>query len=138
MTDTPVELQIFFSDFFDVSPEDVENYGAFNVSLHSDLPLFIDPFLLFNSKKSEYRALHDSIINYVRFLRDKSTAGPLDLGLLTAWFTFPEVHQTWLGFSRTGNRGHGLGLNFARSLNRNLNTVFASFGSEHVTQGKSH
>jgi hypothetical protein len=135
MTQSPAEIRIFFSDFFDVSPEDIENYGAFNVSLNSDLPLFVDPFLLFNSKKTEYRTLHDNIIQYVRFLRDKSAAGEVDLGLLRAWFTFPEVQQTWLGFSRSGNRGRGLGLTFARALNRSLNTVFGSFGSEDITSG---
>ncbi len=32
---------IYFSDFFDVSTEALEEYGAFNVSLINDLPLFI-------------------------------------------------------------------------------------------------
>ena len=52
--------------------EALDQYGAFNISLVSDLPLFIDPFLLFNSDKPEYRRLRDSIIDYLRFLRDKS------------------------------------------------------------------
>jgi hypothetical protein len=135
MIEPPADICIYFSDFFDVSPEAVEEFGAFNVSLHSDLPLFIDPFLLFNSRKPEYQALHDSIIRYVRFLRDKSEAGLVSRGLLKAWFTFAEIKQTWLGFSRTGNSGRGLGPKFARALNRNLNSVFASFGSEDVTRG---
>ena len=37
-----------------------------DVSLISDLPLFVDPFLLFNSDKPQYRQLHDQIIEYVR------------------------------------------------------------------------
>jgi len=52
----------FFSDYFDIDPDTLDGYGAFNVSIINDLPLFIDPFLLFNSEKEEYRALHDSII----------------------------------------------------------------------------
>ena len=40
------KLKIFFSDFFDVKPEALKSYGAFNISLVNDLPLFIDPFLL--------------------------------------------------------------------------------------------
>ena len=135
IAEQPLDIRIYLSDFFDVSPEAIEEYGAFNVSLFSDLPLFIDPFLLFNSKKPEYQALHAAIIQYVRFLRDKSAAGPLSPGLLKAWFTFSEVKQTWLGFSRKGNRGRGLGPRFARSLSGNLNTVFSSFGAEDVTQG---
>jgi hypothetical protein len=113
----------------------VENYGAFDVSLISDLPLFIDPFLLFNSKTAAYRALHDEIIKYVRFLRDKSATGKISTGLLGAWYMFPEVHQTWLGFSKMGNRGRGLGVKFARALDRNLNAVFSAFGDEDVTRG---
>ena len=42
--------KIYFSDYFEIDPALVEEHGAFNVSLESDLPLFIDPFLLFNSE----------------------------------------------------------------------------------------
>ena len=47
-------MKIYFSDFFEISPDIIEDYGAFNISLLNDLPLFIDPFLLFNSEKKEY------------------------------------------------------------------------------------
>lgn len=128
-------LDIYFTDIFGVKPAILEKVGAFNVSLVNDLPLFVDPFLLFNSKKAEYRSLHDEIIRYLRFLRDRSIEGDIDDGLLEAWFTFREVKQNWLGFSRVGNRGSGLGPDFARSLHRNLHTVFRSFGDETVTRG---
>jgi hypothetical protein len=62
--------QIYFSDAFQVAPEILEEYGALDVSLINDLPLFIDPFLLFNSTDERYQALHDRIITYLRFLRD--------------------------------------------------------------------
>lgn len=84
---------IYFNDVFDVAPEKLEAYGAFNVSLINDLPMFVDPFLLFNSKDDEYQALHESIIRYVRFLRDKSVAGLVTPGLLKAWFMFGEIEQ---------------------------------------------
>jgi hypothetical protein len=71
------------------------------------LPLFIDPFLLFNSKKQEYRRLHDQIIKYVQFLRDKSEDEKPDSGLFKAWYRFPEIKQSWLGFSVSGNKGSG-------------------------------
>lgn len=127
-------IKVHFSDFFNVSAETLEEYGAFNVSLVNDLPLFVDPFLLFNSTKSEYRTLHDEIIHYLRFLRDKSASGAIRKGLLRSWFTFPEVKQTWLGFSLVGNSGRGLGMNFANALHRNLNTVFSNFGNETITR----
>lgn len=128
-------VDIYFTDFFKVRPSLLARYGAFNVSLVRDLPLFIDPFLLFNSRKRNYRALHEGIIKYVRFLRDRSAAGDLARGHLQAWFMFSEVRQTWLGYSQTGNRGSGLGSDFAGTLNRNLNTIFTDFGSERVTIG---
>jgi hypothetical protein len=125
---------IYFSDFFDVSADVLETYGAFDVSLIKDLPLFIDPFLLFNSHKQEYQSLHNEIIKYLRFLKDRSLSGQLNIGLMEAWFTFPEVKQTWLGYSVASNRGSGLGIDFARALNANLVEVFRDFGQETVTR----
>jgi len=43
-------MATFFSDHFGIDSAVLAKYGAFNVSLITDLPLFIDPFLLFNSK----------------------------------------------------------------------------------------
>jgi hypothetical protein len=105
--------KVHFTDYFDVSRKDLEAAGAFNVSLINDLPLFIDPFLLFNSQDAQYRQLHDGIIRYLRFLRDKAAAGGVGPGLVAACHRFSEVKQTWLGFSQVGNEGRGLGMDFA-------------------------
>ena len=75
-------VQIHFSDFFGVPAEVLEKYGAFNISLINDLPLFVDPFLLFNSDKEEYQQLHVEIIRYLHFLRDKSAEEGIEEGLL--------------------------------------------------------
>ena len=56
---------VYFSDIFNVEEERLEEYGAFNISLLNDLPLFIDPFLLYASKKPEYQKLHCEIIQYL-------------------------------------------------------------------------
>lgn len=128
-------VNIHFSDFFEVSPEVLEEYGAFNISLINDLPLFIDPFLLFNSENPRYQELHDDMIQYLRFLRDRAAGGPIHEGLLRAWFTFSEVEQNWLGYSLVGNKGRGLGMRFASALFQNLNTVFKNFGDEQITKG---
>jgi hypothetical protein len=125
----------YFSDFFEVPPEVIEEHGAFNISLLADLPLFIDPFLLFNSDKAEYQQLHSEIITYLKFLRDKSANAYLGKGLIEAWYRFPEIEQNWLGFSATGNKGSGLGSKFAIALHQNLHRVFTDFGKERVTQG---
>ncbi|SFH41621.1 hypothetical protein [Pseudomonas sp. NFACC45] len=129
------QLRIYFSDFFDVLPKQVENYGAFNISLINDLPLFVDPFLLFNSEDDTFRKLHSEIINYMLFLKKKS-ALQLPSGLIKAWYLFPEVKQNWLGFSRTGNSGRGLGPSFATSLQNNFRDIFSDFGNE--ASGSTH
>lgn len=128
-------MNIYFSDFFGVDPVLMDAHGAFNMSLINDLPVFIDPFLLFNSEKPEYRALHDEIIRYIRFLRGVSNSGPVNPGLLKSWYRFPEVKQNWLGYSRVGNKGSGLGREFAAALNENLNSLFNDFGQERITRG---
>jgi hypothetical protein len=128
-------IKLYFSDYFRVPPEQIEDYGAFNISLVTDLPLFIDPFLLFNSKRREYQTLHDEIIRYLRFLRDKSIESGSSARLSEAWYGFPEIRQTWLGFTRKGNRGLGLGRGFGGALQTNLADIFRDFGTEKVTKG---
>ncbi|AWM05763.1 hypothetical protein [Bradyrhizobium symbiodeficiens] len=128
-------MATFFNEFFGVAPDQVDDYGAFNVSLINDLPLFIDPFLLFNSDKPEYRQLHGEILRYMIFLRDKVAAGKINPDLVKAWFMFPEVKQNWLGFSLHGNGGSGLGKDFAEALKENLEKLFADFGQEKITKG---
>lgn len=128
-------MSIYFSDFFEVTPETLEDHGALNISLINDLPVFVDPFLLFNSEKEEYRHIHDEIIEYLRFLRDMSVQGRVNEGLLKSWFRFSEVKQNWLGYSKTGNNGSGLGGKFATALNSNLNAIFSNFGNENISTG---
>jgi hypothetical protein len=96
-------VKTHFSHFFDVSAATVEKANAFNISLINDLPLFIDPFLLFHSEKPEYQQLHADIIDYLKFLRDRAVGGDIKPGLTEAWYTFHEVKQTWLGFSECGS-----------------------------------
>jgi hypothetical protein len=126
-------MNVYFSDIFGVDPDVIELHGAFNVSLINDLPLFIDPFLLFNSEKEDYQKLHSQILEYVTFLRDKSLEEGIRSGLLKSWFIFSEVKQNWLGYSLMGNGGSGLGIDFATALNKNLHTLFTDFGKETIT-----
>lgn len=129
-----IAVDVYFTECFEIDEDILEGHGAFNVSLVTDLPLFIDPFLLFNSAKPEYRELHGQIIRYLVFLRDKAQAGAIQPALLRSWYCFPEVKQTWLGFSKMDNRGSGLGLDFAHALHGSLNDVFSDFGAERVTR----
>ena len=126
------EPNLYFSEYFRVDPGLLDQHGAFDISVVSDLPLFIDPFLLFNSDKPEYKALHQQILRYLFFLRDKAAA-TLDEGLIHAWYRFKEVRQNWLGFTLLGNGGSGLGGDFAKSLHSALQDILGSFGNEQIT-----
>lgn len=125
---------IYFSDVFGVEQEALEAYGAFNIALVNDLPLFVDPFLLFDSERPELRELHDGIIKYLVFVRDRAQADELTEGAISHWLLFREVKQNWLGFSRQGNSGTGLGKHFADTLARNFIRVFRNFGDEKLTR----
>ncbi len=128
-----MEPKIYFSQFFEIDPKLLERFGAFDVSLVNDLPLFVDPFLLFNSADKKYQELHAEAIKYMLFLKEQARTGALSDDLIELWFTFKEVKQNWLGFSRYGNKGRGLGPEFAHSLNHNFGTVFRDFGTEAIT-----
>src|SRR6266699_760890 len=124
----------FFSWRFGIDPALLEQHGAVDISLVADLPFFIDPFLLFHSRKPEHRRLHDEMIRYLVFLRDRSQAGPVSEELLRACYCFPEVKQTWLGFSVKSNKGSGLGIDFARVLHQTLPRLFPDIPT--VTRGR--
>lgn len=132
---SPPTAPIYFSQYFDVDPEALEAYGALDICLVSDLPLFIDPFLLFNSGKSEYQELHETIVGYIVFLRDKiERDGPLDKDLEQNLCRFKEVKENWLGYTEVGNRGSGLGAKFARSMGAALVGALKDFGREEVPE----
>ena len=44
---------MFFSERFQISSELLKEYGAVDISLVCDIPLFIDPMLIFNSEKEK-------------------------------------------------------------------------------------
>jgi hypothetical protein len=125
---------LYFSGYFKLDPGLLEQYGAFDISVVSDLPLFVDPFLLFHSDRTEYQALHEDIVKYLKFLRDKATPD-LDPDLIASWYRFKEVKQNWLGFTVLGNGGRGLGSAFARALHSSLGSILSNLGDEQITRG---
>ncbi len=128
-------LKLYFTDYFEVPKKILDECGAFNISLISDLPLFIDPFLLFQSDKPYYQELHNQIIHYLEYLRDISLYTTVNPGRLKSLFYFSEVKQNYFGFTFMGNSGRGLGSTFAKVLNENLSRIFSSFGKETITLG---
>lgn len=110
---------MFFSEYYEIDSSIIEEYGAVDISFVCDIPLFIDPMLIFNSEKEEYRILHEKIIKYFHFLYTKATAG-LSPKELKAWFEFNEVPNNWLGYSLAGNKGAALGKKYAKFLYDNI------------------
>ena len=127
------DIRLFFSEHFEVNVTILEAYGALDINVISDLPVFIDPFLLFHSEKAEYQALHEGILRYLRYLRGRSSED-LDQGTIKELFMFQEVNENWLGLCLGGNRGSGLGMKFANGLKASLNDIFRDFGDEKVTK----
>lgn len=127
-------MDLYFADAFGVSEKSLARYGAFNISLVSDLPLFVDPFLIFNSRKPKYRKLHRSIVRYLKFLYKKAKGKTLTPGLIASWYRFPEITENWLGFSQTGNQGRGLGPRFAAELHGNLGVLFDTSRRHKITK----
>lgn len=74
-------MDLSFSDYDEVDPAVIDAHSAFDVSLVSDLPLFIDPFHLFHSDDEKFRELHESIVRYLKFLRDRA-GEPLTKGAM--------------------------------------------------------
>lgn len=127
-------MNIYFSEVFGVSSRALDRYGAFDISLVSDLPLFVDPFLIFNSRRPVYRKLHRGIVRYLRFLHKQAKSQALTPGLIHGWYRFPEIRQNWLGFSETGNDGRGLGRTFANALHDNLGLLFKDLNRQQITR----
>lgn len=110
---------MYFSEYFNINRQSIEDYGAIDINLICDLPLFIDPMLIFNSSKQEYVDLHNAIIHYFHFLAKKSEQG-LNTGDITTFFNFSEIKNNWFGYSKTGNEGNGNGEKFAHFFAKNI------------------
>ena len=121
-----------FSEVFEVEKEILEQEGIVDISLLCDLPLFVDPFLIFGSQKEEYQILNGEINKYLLFLKKKAISCELTEGLLKCWFTFSEVSNNWLGYCKIGNKGSGLGSRFASNLYFNLKNKLNNFGDSEI------
>lgn len=125
---------MFFSEKFQVDSKLIEDYGAIDISLVCDIPLFVDPMLIFNSEKEAYKNLHNGIIRYFHFLYKKAEQG-LTRKEINAWFNFSEVPNNWLGYSLIGNKGLALGQKYAEFLYKNIAFAINTNGisqSQHI------
>jgi len=60
-----MSIKLLFSEYFEIDADVLDAYGALNICIDADLPLFIDPFLLFSSEKPEYVDLHEQIVSHL-------------------------------------------------------------------------
>jgi hypothetical protein len=127
---TKVNSQLLFSDYFDIPEKRIDDFGALNICVEADLPLFIDPFLLFASERADYRSLHAKIVGHLVALKHMALSHP---DINRRLFMFPEIKQNWLGVSKWGNKGKGLGPTFADNLVAAFNGFYANFGTESIT-----
>ncbi len=118
---------MLFSDYFKIDKKIIEVYGAIDISLVCDIPLFIDPLLIFNSTNKEYLVLHKKIIKYFHFLAEKSKL-PLNKAEIKTWYTFKEVYNNWLGYALEGNKGSALELKFGEFLYKNIGFALQTHG----------
>ena len=91
---------VYFSELFGLEEKVLEDYGAINISLINDIPLFIDPFLLYASDKPEYKVLHEGILDYLTFLRSKAAEGAVTPEKIKRWYCFHEVKQNCLDIAK--------------------------------------
>jgi hypothetical protein len=125
-------FKLLFSDYFEIDNSTLEKFGALNICLSSDLPMFIDPFLLFASNKPEYKVLHKKVVEHLMILKEYATVNNgIDVNINL--FKFPEIKQNWLGLSKYGNGGKGLGKKFAVGAITAFNGFYSTFGEEKIT-----
>lgn len=82
--------------------------------LDRDIPLAIDPFLLFRSRYREFRELHNSILQIFNEGVRRFRSGKEDQARLI--IDFPEVKEIGLGYGKASKRGSGLGIHLNQLL----------------------
>ena len=120
-------FKLLFSDYFNINKTILDEYGALNICLSADMPLFIDPFLLFASEEEAYKKLHKELIDHLLILKEIAIEDK-ERGENNSLFRFPEIKQNWLCVSKFGNEGHGLGKDFAKKIIKSFNGFYNSFG----------
>ena len=97
-----------------------------------DIPLGIDPFLLYKSRNSTFSQLHDMILKAfnagIQALREGKSENARYL------FDFPEVHEIGFGYSRRSKRGSGVGDFLASLIIETLenSSAFLERGVQHI------
>ncbi len=110
---------MLFSEYYKIDAACLKKYGAIDISLVADTPLFIDPLLIFSKKNQKYKDLHSQTLKYFIFLYKKAREILTEEEILY-WFGFKETPQNWLGYSFYGNKGRGSGKLFATYIYKHI------------------
>lgn len=86
-----------------------------------DLPLGIDPFLLYKSRDPEYRALHDQLVT--AFNDGIAAVRGGDMARARETLSFPEPSEVGLGYTASSKHGSGVGSHLTGLI---LDTLSAS------------
>lgn len=117
------KIDLSFSDYFNIDPELLKQNNLIDLSIVYDLPLFIDPFLIFASEKQEYKELNEAILKYIEFLYAEASKIRIGSPNFKHLFVFKEIKQNWLGYSTIGNKGCGGSRKMGLALHKNLQKI---------------
>jgi hypothetical protein len=108
------------SDWYDL-PLDEQELDFVIPRLREDIPLNLDPFLLFNSSNREYVQLHEAILDFFEQVRVAALAGR-EMDAIRLLEGIGEPVELGLGYSTDRARGRALG----PKLRADIVTLFAS------------
>jgi hypothetical protein len=83
--------------------------------LRDDLPLALDPFLLWKSLRPEYRAMHEQLLGFVETVRAHVVNGRATAAL-EQLLRCHEAVELGLGYGRATKRGSGIGPKLANDI----------------------
>jgi hypothetical protein len=90
--------------------------------LQADIPLYVDPFLLWISKKTEYRELHANIIGFLQLVCDHVRTGKTDAAA-TLLAGCREPVAMGLGYAAGSRRGSNIGPALIASIMETIDNV---------------
>lgn len=108
-----------FSEEFSIRKRNSDDW--FDPILSIDSKLFIDPFLIFKSKKEEFRGVHNKMVEFFnKIFKIVAQSGGEKNNLYykkaRSLLLFPEVGELCLGYTRGGTRGSGSGRGFSNQI----------------------
>ena len=107
-------MALTYSRFFKVKHRDFVKKGVYNAFLDQDSLLHIDPLLLKGSEIPEFKNAYTEFLNYFRLFIPLVKASKTDnlqdrfFKQMVKRFTFKEIPNTGLGFSKGNTRGRGI------------------------------